>query len=137
MHHGRLLVFGLLLLALFAAGCGSENPHMIPQERASSLTAAVDDIRAACDDNDAAKARAAVDAANQQVSELPREVSTGLKRNLRDWISHIEDRIGRDCEKAETPTATPTETPTETPTPTATPTQTPDEGGVPAPEDDG
>jgi hypothetical protein len=87
-------------------------------------------------------------------------VDAGLKRNLRDWLTHISDRVERDCEpkeeEEETPTATPeatetatpepTETaspePTETATPEPTATATPDlpveppgEGGVPAPED--
>jgi hypothetical protein len=164
MYRGRLLVLGVLSAALFAGGCGKENPHMIPQDRASALTATVDEITAACDGKDAAKAQAAADKANQQVSELPRAVSTGLRRNLRDWINHISDRVDRDCKAKATPTATatatetatatatetatesptktptqtpsPTETPTETATPTPTATQTPDEGGVPAPQDD-
>jgi hypothetical protein len=161
-----LLALGLLLAVILMAGCGSEEPELIPQSRASALTSTLDEVTSACDAEDPAKAKAAVKAANQQVSELPRRVSNELKRNMRDWLSHIEDRIDRDCEakEEETPTATataaPTETatpaPTETPTPTPTPTPTetatpaptetpvptptvepPGSGGVPAPEDPG
>ena len=152
------LALGLLLVAVPLAGCGSEDPELIPQARASALTSTIDKITAACDDNDTAKAKAAVQAANRQVSELPRRVDGELRRNIRDWLRHIDDRIDRDCKAEETPTATPSATetptpsptetptpePTETPTPeptetpTATPTvEPPGDGGVVAPEDDG
>jgi septum formation inhibitor MinC len=150
-----------LLLAVLAAGCGSDEPELLSQSRASQLTATVEEIARACDDEEAGKARAAVVAANQQVSELPRRVDAGLRRNLREWLTHISDRVERDCEpreeeEEETPTATPerTETPTPEPTETATPEPTetatpeptetatpegpvepPGEGGVTAPED--
>ena len=143
------LALGLLLVAVPLAGCGSEEPELISQTRASALTSTIDEITAACDDNDAAKAKAAVEAANQQVSELPRRVDGELKRNIRDWLTHIDDRIDRDCKAEETPTPTPeptetptpepTETPTPEPTETATPTPTvepPGDGGVIAPEDE-
>jgi hypothetical protein len=154
------LALGLLLAALAMAGCGSEEPELIPQTRASALTTTIDEITAACEDNDTAEAKAAVDAANRQVSELPRRVDAELKRNIRNWLRHIDDRIDQDCKPEETPTPTatetpqptptetptPTPTPTETPTPTPTPTETatptptvepPGDGGVIAPEDEG
>jgi outer membrane biosynthesis protein TonB len=160
MSRRPFLVLGLLAAA-FAGGCGREEQNLIPQARAAELTAAVDQIERACESEDADRAHAAVTAANQQVSELPRRVDAELKRNVRDWLNHIDERIDRDCKAEETPTPTPeaTETPTETPTPTptetpeATPTPTatpeptteppaappvepPGEGGVPAPEGD-
>jgi hypothetical protein len=128
------LALGVLLAAFFLAGCGQDdNPELIPENRASALTSTIDEITAACDANDTAEAKAAVQAANQQVSELPRRVDAELKSNLRDWLNHIGDRVEQDCAKeeeatptpTETPTATPTETPTETPTPTPTETPTP------------
>ena len=159
------LALGLLLAALPLAGCGSENPELIPATRASALTSTIDEITTACEDNDTGKAKAAVDAANQQVSELPRRVDTELKSNLRQWLRHIDDRIDEDCAKEEEPepeptqtatpeptdtatpeptetatpepTETPTPKPTETPTPTPTATvEPPGDGGVIAPEDD-
>jgi outer membrane biosynthesis protein TonB len=161
MSRRPFVALGLLLAAL-AAGCGREEQTLIPESRASQLTATVDEIAAACDDEDPEKARAAVTAANQQVSELPRRVDAELRRNLRDWLEHIDDRVDRDCEPQETPTPTPTPAPTETATPTPEPTETPTpeptetptpepteeptpeptveppgEGGVPAPETDG
>ncbi|HEX5781772.1 MAG TPA: hypothetical protein VFX80_07610 [Solirubrobacteraceae bacterium] len=126
------LALGLLLVAVPLAGCGSEDPELISQTRASALTSTIDEITAACDDNDTAKAKAAVDAANQQVSELPRRVDGELKRNIRDWLNHIDDRIDRDCKAEETPTPTPE--PTETPTPEPTETPTPEPTETPTPE---
>jgi hypothetical protein len=158
MPRRPILALGLLLAVIPLAGCGSEDPELIPQTRASALTSTIDEITAACDAEDPAEAKAAVETANRQVSELPRRVDARLKRNIRQWLSHIEDRIDSDCkqEEEETPTPTPTETPTPTPTetPTPTPTETPTpaptetatpaptepveppgDGGVPAPED--
>ena len=162
MPRRPILALGLLLAVIPLAGCGSEDPELIPQTRASALTSTIDEIKAACDDNDPAKAKAAVEAANQQVSELPRRVDSKLKRNIRDWLEHIEKGIDGDCkakeeetptptptptpsatetatpEPTETPTPKPTETPTPEPTETATPSPTvepPGDGGVIAPED--
>jgi outer membrane biosynthesis protein TonB len=160
MSRRPFLALGLLL-AVLAAGCGGEERTLIPESRASELTAAVDEINQACEDQDTDAAHAAVTAANQQVSELPRRVDSELKRNLRDWLNHIDERVDRDCkpEEEETPTPTPTPSPTETPTPEPTETPTPEptetptpeptevppeptveppgDGGVPAPEDAG
>ena len=133
MPRRPILALGLLLAVIPLAGCGSDDPELIPQARASALTSTIDEITAACDAEDPAKAKAAVEAANRQVSELPRRVDADLRRNVRQWLSHIEDRIDSDCEEEqeETPTPTPTETPT--PTPTETPTPTPTETATPAP----
>ncbi len=127
------LALGLLLVAVPLAGCGSEDPELIPQTRASALTSTIDEIQAACDDNDTTKAKAAVRAANQQVSELPRRVDTELKRNIRDWLTHIDDRVDNDCKAEETPTPTPSATETPTPSPTETPTPEPTETPTPEP----
>ena len=142
MPRRSLLAFWLLLAAIPLAGCGSENPELIPQDRASALTSTIDKINAACDANDTAKAKAAIEAANQQVSELPRRVNADLKRNVRQWLRHIDDRVDEDCAKKQestttpTPTATETATPEPTETPTATPTvEPPGGGGVLAPQD--
>ena len=144
------LVVGLLLATL-VAGCGGSDPDLIPERQASQLTATVDQIQQACDDEKPAEAQAAIVTASQQVSELQRRVDAALKQNIRDWLEHIQGRVDRDCKAEETPTPTPspTETPTptpeptetpaatETPTPTVTPeptVQPPGNGGVPAPE---
>ena len=133
MPRRPLLVLGLLLAAMPVAGCGSDDPELIPQNRASALTSTIDEISAACDDNDPAKAKAAVQAANQQVSELPRRVDAELKSNIRDWLSHIEDQVDQDCKAEETPTPTPSATDTPTPSPTDTPTPEPTETATPEP----
>jgi hypothetical protein len=72
MPRRRSLALGLLLTVIPLAGCGSENPELIPQSRASALSSTADQIGSACDANDTVKAKAAIAAANQQVSELPR-----------------------------------------------------------------
>ena len=135
MPRRSLLAFWLLLAAIPLAGCGSENPELIPQDRASALTSTIDQINAACDANDTAKAKAAIEAANQQVSELPRRVNADLKRNVRQWLRHIDDRVDQDCAKKEesTPTPTPTATETATPEPTETATPEPTETATPEP----
>ena len=137
MPRRSLLALGLLLAGISLAGCGKENPELIPQDRASALTSTIDEINSACDAKDTAKAKAAVDAANQQVSELPRAVDAELKRNIRQWLRHIEDRVGEDCAKKEestpTPTATATATETATPEPTETATPEPTETATPEP----
>src|SRR5829696_1032747 len=131
------LALAVLLAGAPLTGCGSEDPELIPKTRASALTSTIDEIQSACDDKDTAKAKAAVKAANRQVSELPRRVDPSLKRNVRDWLNHIDDRIDQDCKKKEeeTPTPTATETETETPTPTPTPTPTRTETPTPTPTD--
>jgi hypothetical protein len=142
MPRRPLLALGLLLAVIPMAGCGSEDPELIPQTRASALTSTIDKITAACDAEDPATAKAAIEAANQQVSELPRRVSRELKDNISEWLAHIEDRVDSDCkaEEEETPTPSPTETatptPTETATPTPTPTPTSDTGGATGPPED-
>src|SRR4051794_18385801 len=135
MPRRRSLLLGLLLATVPLAGCGSDNPELIPSTRASALSSTVDEIKAACDAGDTAKATAAVTAANQQVSELPRRVDAKLRKNLADWLAHIGDRVDQDCKKDETPTPTPTPTATETetPTPTETETPTPTETATPSP----
>src|SRR5215213_2990157 len=148
MPRRPILALGLLLAAMPMAACGSEDPELIPQTRASALTSTIDEITAACDDEDTAKAKSAVAAANRQVGELPRRVDTRLKRKIRQWLSHIQDRVDSDRKQQETPAPTPTETATPEPTETATPEPTetaapeptasaepPGNGGVPAPED--
>ena len=129
------LALGLLLAALPLAGCGRENPELIPETRASALTSTIDEITSACDANDPAKAKAAVQAANQQVSELPRRVDAELKSNIRQWLRHIDGRIDEDCaeEEEETPTPSPSPTETATPEPTETATPAPTETATPVP----
>ena len=137
MPRCRLLVLGLLLTVIPLAGCGSDNPELIPSTRASALSSTVDEIQQACDDNDPVKAKTAILAANQQVSALPRRVDAKLKRNIKAWLAHISDRVDQDCQAEEKKTPTPTATPsaTETPTETATPspTETPTETATPSP----
>ena len=72
MPRRHSLALGLLVAAIPLAGCGSSDPELIPQTRASALLSTADEIKSACDAGDTAKAKAAVTAANQQVSELPR-----------------------------------------------------------------
>jgi outer membrane biosynthesis protein TonB len=149
---------------LLVAGCGQDDPGLIPEDRAQALVQTVDQIESACSGEDPIEARRLADEASAQVNELPRSVDDELQRNLRQWVRQVSRRIDSDCEAQpeETPTATetatpeptetatpeptetatpePTETPTPEPTETPTATETPtggDEGGVPAPDEDG
>jgi hypothetical protein len=152
-----LPAIGLVALVL-AAGCGSENEALIPQNKADQLVALVDEAGSRSADGDCDEARASVEQAQLQVNALPRRTDRALKRNIAEWLDHLDGEIEQNCGKDadETPTPSPTETatpsptetatptPTETPTPTPTPTPTatptptpttdPGTGGEPAPE---
>ena len=126
-----LVAAAVSLLAL--AGCGSDNPALIPQEDADKLTALVSEAGDATDAGECDRAQRAVREAGLQLSGLPRKTDKDLKANLRDWLDYLDGRIADDCkapeeeEEEETPTPTPTEeaeTPTPTPTETATPVPT-------------
>src|SRR5438552_16226506 len=86
------------LAALVLAGCGAQNPRLIPQTRADALSTTVDKIQQACTAGDKVVAGAAVDAANQQVSTLPRKVDARLRANLRAWLDHIAGQLDT-CKK--------------------------------------
>jgi outer membrane biosynthesis protein TonB len=155
----RLPLLAIVLGALaLAAGCGSENRALIPQDQADQLLALVDDAGSAAASGDCDAAREHVQEAQLELNGLPRRTDQALKQNIADWLDHLDGEIEQNCgeEPVETPTATPTETatpaptetatptPTETPTPTPTPTPTatpaptttpdPGTGGEPAPE---
>jgi hypothetical protein len=153
----RRTLLGLLglLLAVLAAGCGRQNPALIPEDDAARLTASVDRVDEAIASGDCEGATELVQRARTQVTELPRRVSVRLKDNLDEWLVHLGERIPSDCEPeaqttpeptatatetaTPTPTAEETETPTPTPTPTATPTATasPEPTATQQPEDNG
>ena len=123
------LAAALAVLAL--AGCGRQNPRLIPQTRADALTATVDKIQSACAAGDRVTAEAAVVAANQQVSTLPRKVDSRLRANLRQWLNHIRDQLDTCKKPSESPTPTPS--PSQTPSPSPSPTETPSATPTPTP----
>jgi hypothetical protein len=131
----RSLLIAAGLSALVAAGCGSENDTLIPQQDADTLSTLVADAGSASDAGDCDAAKRAVREAEQQLDALPRKTSRKLKANLRDWLDHLDGEIADECkaepEETPTPTATPTPTETPTPTPTETPTPTPTETPTP------
>ena len=141
----RSLLIGLALAALLLSGCGSDNPKLIPQQRAEALTATVDEIGSRTEAEDCDGAQSAVREAKNQVTELPSRVDARLKSNLSEWLDQLEEQVPKDCkpepEETPTPTETPTaekETPTPTPTPTVeeeTPTPTPTPTETPPPEE--
>jgi hypothetical protein len=118
-------LLALAAAALLTAGCGQSNPKLIPQSNADELTASVDQITEACSSGDAAAVHTKVSETQNLVSELPSKTDRGLKSNLRDWLSHIDERADRDCKPDASPTPSPTETSTPTPSPTETSTPTP------------
>jgi hypothetical protein len=136
----RLLPLGLALAAaLILTACGGSSTKLIPADRAQNLKDAVDQVAQRVDDEKCTEAESALRRARNQVSELPREVDSGLKDNLNQWLDQVGSKIPDDCKPSETPTPAPTETPTETPTesptetPTKTPTPTPTETATPTP----
>ena len=136
----RFLLLAGLAVALLA-GCGGDDRRLIPEDDAQALLAAVDEVQQACSDNDVDTAGRAVADARERTLELPATVDRRLQRNVRRWISHIEQNLEQDCaeeeeEETPTPTATPTETPTPTPTATATETPAPTATETPPPEEE-
>jgi hypothetical protein len=156
----RRALAALAAAALLAAGCGSDNPELIPQSNSDQLLAAVAQVEQACADGDVDAARQAIGEATEQVNELPSRTDRELRRNIRRWLRHIDGQLEQDCKAEETPEATETSTPEATETATAEPTETataeptetataeptetatasptvsPDgDGGVPAPEE--
>src|SRR5215208_5572791 len=102
-----LLAAGLGVLLL--AGCGSENTALIPQDDADQLTALVSEAGDAIAAGECDGAHRAVAQAKQQLGGLPRKTDRRLKRNLREWLDHLDGRIDEDCKASE-------EKPEETPT---------------------
>jgi hypothetical protein len=133
-YRSPLLAAALGALAL--AGCGSDNPALIPQRNADQLTALVSEAGDAAAAGECDRARQAVGEARLELSGLPRKTDKRLKANLKQWLDHLDRRIADDC-KAPKPekTATPEPTPsaTETPTPTPSPDETPEPTATPAP----
>ena len=131
-----LLVAGLAALAL--AGCGEENRSLIPQKNADELTELVGQAGDAAAAGECDRAQRAARAAEAELAGLPRRTDKRLKRNLRDWLEHLDATIAKECEAEPESTATPTatetatpeetETPEPTPTPSAEPTVTVDPG---------
>jgi hypothetical protein len=133
MRLRSLLLAGLSALVL--AGCGSENDALIPPDDADRLSALVAEAGQASGAGECEAARRAVGEAEQQLDALPRKTSRDLKKNLRDWMEHLDGAIRDDCSAEPEATATPTPTPTveetATPTPTPTATKTPTETPTP------
>jgi outer membrane biosynthesis protein TonB len=135
----RSLLPGAVLAALLAAGCGRDNPELIPRQDADDIIARVEQAGQASAAGECDQAREAVAGAENRVAELPRRVNRRLEDNLNEWLDHLDRRIQTECEAApaetptETPTPTPTETPAPTPTETATPTPTPTPMPTPTP----
>ena len=134
----------LLLVALAAlSGCGRDNPRFIPAEQADALTARIDEAAQAAEAGECDDARAALRDAEGQVRGLSPDVAVRLRRNLREWVDALQDRLPDTCRPEKTPepspTPSPTEGPTEVPTvapapttaPTVAPTPTPAQTPVP------
>jgi hypothetical protein len=119
------LLVGALVAALLTAGCGEDNPKLIPQGDADQLTALVDEAAQASAAGDCDRARRFVREAESSLAGLPRKTDRQLKRNVRDWLDHLDSAIADECGKQEEPTETATPSQTSTPTPSATATETP------------
>ena len=133
----RLPLFAIWLGALALAGCGDENRALIPEDRADQLVSLVEEAGAASTSGDCDAARRTVREAELELNGLPRRTDAALKRNLEDWLAHLDAEIEQSCgreeeaEETATPEATPEETETPEPTPEATETPPPTETPVP------
>jgi hypothetical protein len=135
-----LAVLGLC--ALLASGCGSDNRALIPQRNADQLNSLIDEAAQASAAGKCDTAATRVKSAQSELSGLPAATDRQLKRNLRDWLNHLEQTIADQCkappaEETATPepteTATPEPTETATPSPTASPSPTPSATASPSP----
>ena len=84
----QLLAAGLCAVAL--AGCGKENPKLIPQSDADRLTALVQEAGDSSAAGSCDAARRAVREADAQLAGLPRKTSRPLKANIRAWLDHLD-----------------------------------------------
>ena len=156
----RRALFLPVLLAAGLAGCGDSGNDLIPPRTAARMIEQVDRVEAAMSGEKPActEAREAAQAGRRRATGLSSKVDEDLKRNLTQWVDHLEDEVRKECRRREepketaTPTPTATEEPEETPTPeptptetatpeptptaTATPEPTPDPGGTGAPEEE-
>jgi len=127
----------LLVAALIAlAGCGRDNPALIPTDDAERLTALVNEIAGQVQAGECETAAATAAELGDAIEALPDRVSNRLERNLGEWTERVQTRVPRDCEPAEpapTPTPTPTPAPTEVPTEEPTPEPTPEPTTTPEP----
>ena len=128
--------------ALLAAGCGSENRALIPQRNADQLTAYIDEAADANAAGECDRATRAAGDAERELNGLPASTDRKLKRNLHDWLAHLQQQIADECkapqaEETATPepteTATPAPTESATPSPTASPEPTPSATASPVP----
>ena len=111
------------LCALLASGCGSENRKLIPQRNADELTSLIDGAAQANAAGKCDTAASRVQAAKSALNGLPAATDRRLKRNLRDWIDHLEQTIEDECTAPQAEkTATPEASETATPEPSATAT---------------
>src|SRR5829696_8676115 len=128
-----LAVLGLC--ALLAAGCGGEDRALIPQRNADQLTAYIDEAADANAAGECDRATRAAGDAERELSGLPASTDKKLKRNLRDWLAHLQQQIADECEAPQEPeaTTTPDATGTVTPEPTQTASPEPTETASPEP----
>ena len=128
-----------------SAGCGSDGgtdpSRFLPPSDAARLESLVGQAVRANGRGECDQAEGAVQAAREQLEQVPETVAKRLTRNIDDWLVYLGETIGSECgqEPESTPSATasPTESPTETPDKTTeetpTPSPTPEETETPTP----
>ena len=130
----------LVLVALLAAGCGSDNEsELLTAREAARLETIVDEVDRFVDDRRCRQARAAALQGSRRAQELPGRVAADLQANLVEGFEYLAQQVESECEAPEptpTPTATeePTPEPTEEPTPEPTEEPTPEPTAEPTPE---
>ena len=108
-----------LVAVLGLSGCGAkENPALLTAGDAETLLARFDEAEEAVADGECNDARRALADAGRQVARLPERTSARLRRQLTEFVDHLEGEVADACEPKEeekTPTPEPTEEPTVVP----------------------
>jgi hypothetical protein len=129
----RALVLGLVA-AVAMAGCGKQNPNLIPSDQSDQITSEVDAAQNAISSQDCRSARDALKRAARDVAHLKARSHT-LRVQLGALVSDAQSKLDQ-CHGAKTPTPTPSDTASPTLTPTATaavPTATATASASPSP----
>jgi hypothetical protein len=134
----RVLTFGLLALALVAAGCGGDDEGKpIPAATATALNAQLNGVQARLDNGTAGACKDILEGprgpnleqVNQIIESMPDDVDADIRSALQDSFDNLWDRVQDKCDdlsqkqESQQPTQTET-TPTETTPTETTPTET-------------
>ncbi|MGH2978522.1 MAG: hypothetical protein ACRDLQ_02650 [Solirubrobacterales bacterium] len=87
----------LALAARFASACGKESNADLPQQRASTLRSALDQVEARVNDRDCTGAAQQASAFRQEVASLPSRVDRDLRDALEGSAARLESLVSQQC----------------------------------------